>query len=186
MGTYCQNVMLCYSCQAGTAASISSICTSTMESASSSRDSETNDTSEAPRRPLYSFRQSPLVQPHVVSRFVEESWELYGREDLAHEWVVVFRSMIHSGDCQSKHQRYDKGLKLRIPDTVLFNQNGYVKAVCSPLIDGLFTLLFVRLSSQPSLWFTTSLSGVVHAKPLTVLLTSRLVDEIDSPSSTCC
>jgi len=85
------------------------------------------------RRPLYSQRQSPLVQPHGTSAFIERMWDRFGIQDLAHEWVTVFQSMVGS-DAGQRHQQGDSGrshhgsildgMKLLIPDTVLLNPSG--------------------------------------------------------------
>lgn len=90
-----------------------------MESQSDDEDG-LKDILECKRRPLYTVRQPPLIQPLRLSVFTQKTCSHLGipPEDLAHEWVVLFQA-ISSG-------KMGEGMPLQIPDTVLLSPSGYV------------------------------------------------------------
>ncbi|POM57308.1 hypothetical protein PHPALM_38194 [Phytophthora palmivora] len=101
-------------------------------------DDEDNFIPECKRRPLYTIRQPPLIQPMRLSSFTQKTCSRFGAplEDLAHEWVVLFQAI-------SGGKMGGDAMPLHIPDTVLLSPSG-----------------------QPSVWYTTSSSGRVKAKDL--------------------
>lgn len=76
---------------------------------------------ESKRRPLYTVRQPPLIQPLRLSPFIERTCSRFGipPDDLANEWVVLFQAISGGG-------RIGEGMPLQIPDTVLLSPSGYV------------------------------------------------------------
>lgn len=82
-------------------------------------DEDFMDTPECKRRPLYMVRQPPLIQPLRLSAFTQKTCSQLGipSDDLAHEWVVLFRAI--SGG------KIGEGMPLQIPDTVLLSPSGY-------------------------------------------------------------
>jgi hypothetical protein len=73
---------------------------------------------EGKRRPLYTVRQPPLIQPLRQSAFAQKTCSHFGvsPDDLAHEWVVLFQAI--SGG------KMGDGMPLQIPDTVLLSPSG--------------------------------------------------------------
>ncbi|KAG7380464.1 hypothetical protein PHYPSEUDO_007197 [Phytophthora pseudosyringae] len=111
-----------------------------------------NDEEEDCKRPLYTVRQPPLIQPLRLSAFTQKTCSQFGipSEDLAHEWVVLFQAI--SGG------KLGDGMPLQIPDTVLLSPSG-----------------------QPSVWYTTSSAGRVKAKDLMRVSPQAILEAFVTP-----
>lgn len=116
---------------------------------------------EQQHRPTYACRCPPIVQPLQQSLFAEKTLAKYGSHDLAREWIALFQ--IISGNCgfdkTNRGPSIKTGMKMNIPDTV-----------------------FLSPSGQPSVWYKTSASKYVKARPLSAV-TARSIREAFLPAS---
>lgn len=102
-------------------------------------DDDLNWKTQEIRRPLYTIRQPPLIQPLRLSEFTQRACSQLSifPDDIAHEWVTLFQAIAPGG--------ISEGMQLQIPDTVLLSPSGH-----------------------PSVWYTTSSTGKIKAKDLMV------------------
>lgn len=126
---------------------------------------------ESTRRPLYTVRQPPLIQPLRLSSFTERTCTRLGipPDDLAHEWVVLFQAI--SGEENGRRDATpDSRYGLAQPKRV---RHGKFKP--SPeLVQQNSDKLRLSERRQPSVWYTTSSAGRVKIKDLMVRLAELL------------